>query len=200
MARLTDTRTAPPGGWRYVQPETGADISAMSLPELVERVQQHRRYMRVGSVELSDLIGDIERQLCGKLEPRFCRAEPGEVHEPIVDLPGGLTASRVAAGTIAFVAFLKGGGKIVDKAESGGRAKICRGCPYNRNADGCGACNVLYSAIEAGIPKDRREPDIRSCAVCGCALKAKVLMPREVLNASIRPGTRFPAHCWAKAN
>lgn len=199
MARLTDNRTSPPGGWRYVQPETGAEIIASSLPELIERVQAHRRYKRVGSVVTDDVERDVERQICSRLEPRFCRAEPGEDYRPIPDHPGGLTVSKVTAASIAFVAFVKNGAKLVDKAESEARAAVCRGCTFNRNPDGCGACNTLFSLMEVAIPTARLEPGLKACGACGCALKAKVLMPRAVIDESNRGrGVVYPEHCWQR--
>lgn len=197
MARMIDTRTAPPGGWRYVQPETGAELIAPSYPELLERVASHRGYKGVGSLVLLEMAADVERQICSGIEGRFCRAEEGEDHNPIPDHHGGLTVSKIVAASIAFVAFVKSGAKFVDKATSGSRAAICRGCRFNRTPDGCGSCNALFKVIEAAIPKDRLEPGIKACVACGCALRAKVLMPAEVIEASnAGKDVRYPAHCW----
>jgi hypothetical protein len=197
MARLTDTRTGPPGGWRYVQPETGAEIIAPSYPALMERVIEHRRYKRIGSVDLTTVTAEVERQICSGVEARFCRAEDGEDYQPTVDVPGGLTISKVTSASAAFIEFLKGGFELVAKAESERRAAICRGCRFNRNADGCGACSFLFKAMELAIPTGRLEPGIKACSVCGCALKAKVLMPRAVIEESNQGrDVRYPSHCW----
>lgn len=201
MAKLNDNRTAPPGGWRYVQPETGAELIASSHPELLERVELHRRYKKVGSLDLAQITADVEKQICMRLEPRFCRAEPGEDFRPIPDHPGGLTVSKVTAASIAFVAFIKGGAQVVEKAESERRAAICRGCAFNRNPDGCGACSTLFSLMEAAIPTSRMESGLKACGACGCALKAKVLMPQAVIDESNRGrGIVYPEHCWQRAN
>lgn len=197
MALLVDTRTGPPGGWHYVQPETGAEIVAMSHPELVGRTAEHRRYKGLARQSIAEVTQDVERQMCSRLEPRFCAAEPGEDYRPIPDHPGNLTVSKVVAASIAFVAFLKGGAKIVEKEESESRAKTCRGCPFNRNADGCGACNALFALMSVAIPKDRREPGLKACGVCGCDLSTKVLMPDAVIKESnLGRGITYPPHCW----
>ena len=200
MARLIDTRTTPPAGWRYVQPETGCEMTGLSFGDLVETVEKHRRYKETGDASREAIVTDIERQMCTALEPRFCRAEPGEDYRPVVDEPGGLTIAKVTAASLAMMQFLKGGGVVVAKEESERRAAICRGCRFNRNADGCGACNVLYSLVEAIVPHGRREPGLKTCAACGCLLKVKVLMPTVVIEAgNAARAIEYPAHCWQKS-
>lgn len=200
MARLVDIRTGPPGGWRYVQPETGAELFAFSFPELLERVIDHRRYKKVGTLDPNELAAEVERQICSGLEPRFCLAEPGEDFRPIPDHPGGLTVSKVTSASIAFVAFVKGEAAIVEKAESEARAATCRGCRFNRNPDGCGACSALFALLGVAIPKGRAEPGLKACGACGCDLKLKVLMPAAVIEASNKGrGVEYPEHCWQRA-
>jgi len=178
-----------------VQPETGCRIESLSFVELVERVAQHRAFTGTEPKESNLIALDVERQLCSRLEARFCTAEPGEHYVPIVDLPSSLTSKRVLAGTAALLEFLRSGGETVAKPVAEARAKICRGCPYNRVAEGCGVCTSLYAMIGKLVPRTRQEPGLLACGICGCALTAKVLMPENVLRASNHDLT-YPAYCW----
>lgn len=200
MARLKDTRTGPPGGWRYVQPGTGCEIIGMSFPELVERVIEHRKWKQIeGDNSLEAVALEVERQICSGIEGRFCNAEAGENYRPIPDHPGSLSVAKVTSASMAFLAFLKGGAELVSPAESAARAAVCRGCRFNRNADGCGACSALFMLMETAIPKARLEHGLKACGACGCALKAKVLMPAAVIAESNRGREiTYPAHCWQK--
>lgn len=199
MALLVDTLTAPPGGWRYVQPETGCEFNYGSLVETIERVIQHRRYKELTPVDEASVSRDIQRQICSGMEPRFCRAEPGEDYRPTVDLPGTISLKTALAFSAAMFEWVKGGSQLVSKEESERRAAICRGCRFNRHADTCGACAAFYAAVGAVVPKARAEAGLKICGACGCSLQAKVLLPKAAIDASnAGRGIIYPAHCWQR--
>jgi hypothetical protein len=78
MALLRDTRTTPPGGWRYVQPETECAMQAATLGELTGLVQAHRIYKGLDPRGLGEISADIQRQICARLGASFSRPEPAE--------------------------------------------------------------------------------------------------------------------------
>lgn len=78
MALLKDTRTAPPGGWVYLQSETGLRMTEPSPGELIATVIRHRTYKGITPLDADDVWRDIQRQLCEKLGNNFCRPEPGD--------------------------------------------------------------------------------------------------------------------------
>lgn len=83
MSLLRDTRTAPPGGWRYTQPETGLTMDGLSLSELVVKVIRHRSYKGISPMDADDVSEEIQRQICERLMEtkdgkQFCRPEPGD--------------------------------------------------------------------------------------------------------------------------
>jgi hypothetical protein len=198
VARLNDTRTEPPGGWRYVQSETGCAIEAGSFPELLEKLAIHRKYKSVGSTDPAEMAVEIENQLCQGLDPRFCRAEEGETYLPTVDQTRSLTSTKATAFSKSVFVFLAGDDPIVSKEVSESRAAICRGCQFNRSAASC-ACSAFNKLISALVPKKRVEPGVDMCAACGCSLRAKLLLPDAVVQAGNEGrDIRFPSHCWQK--
>lgn len=78
MPLLKDTRTAPPGGWRYTQPETGLTMRERSLGELVATVTRHREYRKLPRTVDLEVSVDIQRQICSSLPGDFSRPEQGE--------------------------------------------------------------------------------------------------------------------------
>lgn len=78
MSLLKDTRTAPPGGWRYTQPETGLEMRENSLGELVATVIRHRAYKGISPLGADEVSAEIQRQICSKLPGEFSRPEQGE--------------------------------------------------------------------------------------------------------------------------
>jgi hypothetical protein len=194
MARIRHFPLVPPGGWRYVQPETGARFKGTTFDRLVQEVRAHRAYkgLPVDTVEL-----DVEHQLCAALSEEWCKPEPGEEHRPVRDRSGELTASHALGLAKALAAFLAAGGQFVERAEVARRAAICRGCPFNKPSKFC-ACAAAYAAVEALVPKDRREPGISVCMACGCALQAKVNFPLAAIAASMPEGLVLPTWCWQR--
>lgn len=75
---LRDTRTAPPGGWVYTQPETGLRMSEPSPGELIATVVRHRTYKNLTPLDADDVWNDIQRQICERLPSEFCRPEPSD--------------------------------------------------------------------------------------------------------------------------
>jgi hypothetical protein len=195
MPLLNDTRTEPPGGWRYTQFETALRMEGGSLPELTDTVIAHRKYKGLYPQDRDSVQKDIERQLCQMLEPRFCRSEAGEPVDPIIDQTRGLSTDKALALSRTVFEALKQG-KFTGVGESARRADICRRCPFNVSTSGC-SCAPFYAAINLLVPKERLEKGVNLCAVCGCSLKAKIILPMEAVTAGNQgQGYKFPSYCW----
>jgi hypothetical protein len=196
MSLLRDTRTAPPGDWRYVQLETGCEIGAGSLTELVEKVSFHRKYRKLEPVDKALVLLDVQRQICSGLGDRFCIAEEGETHRYVRDRSRSLTLAKIIAFTSGLIDFVKSGGELVAPAVAKRRGNICRGCRFNVHASGC-ACAPFYKMLETLLPKNRQQERLRICAACGCSLQVKVNLPDDVVKASnAGSDVVFPEHCW----
>jgi hypothetical protein len=201
MAVLKDRWTTPPtsataGGWEYLQFETATRITGWDEVELIDKVIQHRTWKGLLPVEREAVRLDIERQICLGLGPDKCKAEKGEDWHPIIDQARVITSEKIISASKAVFAWLEGGGKFVDKKESERRADICRRCKLNHQPGSC-SCSPLYVLIESLVPKERREPHVFVCGVCGCALTAKIVLPENALEASEEGrDLHFPSWCW----
>jgi hypothetical protein len=188
MATLSSPRTGPPDGWIFFQPETGSRFEAMIGPELVDLVVAHRQWKNLERQSPEEVWTDIQRQICERLPPGHCSAEPGEDYQPFTDLARGMTTEMVMNASKAAFAVIQNGG-LVPKAESERRAEICRRCQFNRPSP-CIACSPMFAVMDALIPKDRQEPGLSACGICGCSLRAAVLTP------IVKDRHRYPSYCW----
>ncbi len=194
MASIKHFSIVPPGGWRYIQPETGVRFDSDTFDGLVRQVTVHRKYK---GFPFENVAAEIERQLCWGLTEEQCRPEPGEDYKPVRDLSSEMTVGMAISFGKALVAFFSSGGQTVPKEESARRAAICRGCPFNKPSKSC-PCTSVYSAVEAFVPKDRKEPGVSVCMACGCSLQAKVLAPSDVITASLPADIVLPPWCWQR--
>jgi hypothetical protein len=192
MATIKDLNTIPHGGWRYIQPETGARFEGESLRELAAKVSAHRAYK---GLPADDVALDIQRQLCVMLSDGQCAAEEGEDYRPVKDLSASLTLSMAVSLGKFLVNHFSNGGELVPKEEAERRAAICRTCPLNKPARLC-PCFAAYKAIEFCVPPDRKPEGISVCMACGCSLQAKVNAPIEVIHASLPEDIVLPSWCW----
>jgi len=57
----------PPGGWYYIQPETGFRVEADDFYTLITRVIAHREYKKITPNDPSSTTLDIDKQICDRL-------------------------------------------------------------------------------------------------------------------------------------
>lgn len=196
VAVLTQKNTAPPDGFKYLQPETGLWITGDFLSELVERVAAHRAHKQISPWDAASVEKEVVNQICAAAPPGVCRGEPGEDYRPLVNNIRRLSLAKIALATDTLVQWLKAGMAMVDKGESHRRAEICRACPMNQIPSAC-VCTPFWKMIDALVPADRNEPGLHVCGICSCSLRAKILVPLSVALESAA-GLRMPPNCWIK--
>lgn len=192
MALIKHITIVPPGGWRFTDPNKGEQFRGSTLEAVAAAVAEYRKFK--GFLPGDPLV-EIQRQICMQAGPDFCKAEPGETPVYIKDKTQGITLKMAASANAALVEFAKGGFQFVDKAVANRRAEICRRCPFNRSLGSC-SCAAAYKAVEAMIPRDRRQDGISVCGACGCSLQAKVNLPQEAIKASLPADQVLPPWCW----
>lgn len=196
MPRLCRPNEEPPDGWIYTQPDTGGRWNGESLHKLVEMVREHRVWKNLDRQDYESVRLDIERQICSGMPEGLCAGEPGEKYQPIDDKMRTISMEQVMEFSMASFRFVESGGELVDKAESVRRAAICRGCRFNRPSP-CIVCTPVFKLMDAFIPESRKEPGLSACGVCGCSIRAKILLPmKTILTADAEKRLRYPPHCW----
>ncbi len=199
MARLKFWTTEPPGGWRYYQKETLLTIKETSGDLLVEKVIEHRQMRGLLPTDKESVRLDVERQICTRLNKFECLPEgSSDDWVPVPDHDAGAFNMETMMGfTKTMLEWISGGREVVSEEEMNRRAEICRSCPLNQPAPGCGSCSLLYRMVNSVI-KDARKPEgLHVCGVCHCSLPAKVQLPREALEAGHKGrDLKFPVFCW----
>jgi len=199
MAYLKIPSQQPPGGWIYFQKETRKWFTGdQGLKEMAEEIAEHRRYRELPRATPDEALEDIHEQICNRIGPEHCRPNKGEDWRPIRrDYTRNLDSEMAVGFTKGFLEFVKGHGEMVAEPEVTRRANICLSCPLNMKAEGCAGCTTLYHLINAAIPARRQVGGLEICAACGCGLKAKVNMPRVVIEkADEGRDLVYPLWCW----
>jgi hypothetical protein len=196
MLKLLDPTSVPPGGFRYVCPETQQRVSAASLNELISAAESHRKSNKLPVSQ--DFRFELEDQLCSAMPPGTCKHEAGVAYSG----PRRLTFADVVSATKTLGGwFIKGAPKVA-QAEADRRAKICLSCPMNQNFDGCTSCaekdlrEVMVGFM--GDSKTEYDANLWTCFSCGCTLKAAIWFPLDLLkkNMTTEVKAMLPKHCW----
>jgi len=187
----------PPGGFKFRQAETNFTISAPSFHDLVVQVRKHRNSnnLPIGI----RFLEEIEEQLCENLGPEWCqRNDPS--HRARASY--ALDFWTVMRGTGLLLDWMVSGRSKVSAQEAEQRAHVCSTCPYNRGTSGCTSCNsnLILGLVNQIVGGDKTKYDnhLNACQVCGCALKAKVWLDKELMQKHQDKATAdaFPRWCW----
>src|SRR5580692_9214021 len=110
MARLKSQNTEPPGGWEYVQFETGARLRGENMDDIISKVVSHRAWKGIAPTDRESVRLDIERQICLGQEGYVCIPEPGEDYRPLRDLMRIPKMEAIMGFTRAAFNFIEEGG------------------------------------------------------------------------------------------
>ena len=191
-AKLRFPNEAPPGGFRFFQPETRLWITGLTMDDVIWGMVQHRQYKGLSGAEYNQCRDELEAQLCERLGSLHCTGI-GER----TDYSQTTDAGQILGFTKAFLKHAINGFEFCDIEEAAARAETCRSCPLNMARKGCNWCGPVVALIEKTIPTERQFGGVENCAVCGCALKAKVNATADVIKAA--ENTRslvYPTYCW----
>lgn len=196
MLKLLDPGTVPPGGFRYLCPETQTWVSAPSMYELVSISAKHRTANKLGVPD--EFSEHVEAQLCSHMPPGTCKHESGVA----MSGPRRLSFHEVLNATMMLGKWFLTGTPKVEQKEAERRAGICLSCPMNQNFDGCTTCasKDLREAMVGfmGESKTPMDANLNVCFTCGCTLKAAIWFPLQLLKDNMTAETKamLPAHCW----
>lgn len=192
----------PPGGFGYMQPETGVTRDGQSFSGTVALVQEHRVSNNLDRQDVDDVIADVELQICQRAPGDYCYGNLSVVQQ-------GVTRERILGGVKAIAAWLGAAlhheTVFVDQAEADRRAGICARCFLNKDGQGCTGCSFGDSLREAigltiGERSTARDPALQTCRVCGCLNRVQIWFKIEIMDGLMDAETkaRFASipHCW----
>lgn len=188
--------TAPPGGWRYVTPESGQVFTGVNEAQLLDHLRSH---YRANNWDLPSNIRDlIEQQICEK-QRDYC-----------VDTGGRPPVSPSKAAAVAFhlikdytLRLLNAPGR-VQQEQADARAAVCATCTENVEREGCSNCNmgVLRDLVVKikGNRVTKSEEQLKVCRVCLCENRAKVWLTLEDLKklTNKQEWEALPTTCWMR--
>ena len=206
MLKLLDEKLTPPGGWRFIDPETGYDFPGLkeryaSLDALVEHVDRFRA--QNGLDPLPDTRSIVIHYMCTQ----------ANVAHRCTEVPTPRTISQYIAG---FRAALK----MITRHKSRAyvlpfvaekRAAICVRCPFNKVNNEHHALGKYADKTVRAIVGDRttsKDGQLFSCSICTCPLRSKVHVAQDIVESSLSPGERArlpqglpgldgqPIYCW----
>jgi hypothetical protein len=203
MFRISDKNTTPPGGWYYVQPESGRIFKHYSHDSFFDEIRAHR--LAQGYPIEPDWQAEIEDEIC-RTHPewalRVCnRVERHGLERRPLSLAAMQSFINVVAAWIGGAVL---GRRVwVEQEEADRRAAICAQCDLNVAISGsCAACADQFGKVLAivGSRKTALDKDLGACSLCGCLLRVAVHVPLEAQCAGVSQKLRdeFGAvpYCW----
>lgn len=197
---LPNLDNAPPGGWSYVIPETGAVFRMEpSLYALKHKIRDH--YRAAGYEMPGDIDAKIEAYICNKV-PQYCGAAPRaeDLPKDETGLQHGFAYALQCLRTL--VSNVAGSGERVTQEQAESRARTCVACPENQKVEGCSTCNIkaLQSLVSkiALAGQTSLDGQLESCKICHCNLRAKIWIKHEAIWKNMPDGqkVRLPPTCW----
>ena len=200
---LFNETDVPSGGYRYTDPDLNVTITQIHLGSVFQKARQLRLANKKGLPRMWPLV--FRSLICEQMQlgDSFCRPfRKTSANSSLDENP----KRQVTFGDVRnFLAVLREWmatrADFVSPEEAERRASICSGCPENVPASGCAGCTNLVSLVTSVIGGRETSKDevLENCNVCGCANKAQVHIPLEVLAKGLTSDMAFPSICWKKA-
>jgi hypothetical protein len=203
--KILDRNTPPPGGWYYVQPQSGRIFKHYAANAFFAEIRDHR--LAQGYPIEPDWMEQIEDEIC-RSHPEWGREVCGRTERYGERRPISLAAMQSFLNVMANWIFgiFRGREIFVPQEEAEKRAEICASCDFNMNIAGsCGACaDKLARALEmiGGNRHTRLDDKLGACALCSCALRVAVHIPLEAqhagLSEELKEDFRRVDYCWKR--
>ena len=179
---------------KFIDPVTDVAVVGDTAAKIAKQVEKERI---ARGLPIDDVLDIVEENIC-RMIPSWCERK----------IDGTMVKNEYTkADVIAFIESVKGtilSGGVVDRPIAEQRATTCLQCPYNMRLAGCEGCNGISSMVFSILGASRRVKNIsqlRSCGICGCSLKAKIWVPKEVLDKTSHIQNtkgQFPSWCWVE--
>lgn len=206
MLRLKNRNHSLPGGFQWLQAETGFQAPAnLSFHSVVDVVVKHRQgnvwlaKKHNWSLDWNSVADEVEHYNALRMQsnPKFHHflgaddgGAPGFFQFPRVGQHQSVNAAagqvkRVVAGVKVLTDWLGSGGRAVPKEQAEKRAATCVLCPQNKDGDWTTMFTKPVSEmlrLQLGIKNDlklatSKDAELHVCQACSCPLKLKVFTP-----------------------
>lgn len=197
MLKLKIDNVVPTGGWVYVHPNTGFEVTAPTWNDLISRIRNYRLANAIPlGINFEETIGSEVCQQQGWSDPRCIHEDPTPLKLRNIKMHDVVNFLKV------LKHWLTENPTFVEPEEAGRRAHICSTCPYNVNVQGCAGCTNIAGLI-FNATGDRKTPydlELKNCQICGCVNKVQVWVPKETLAQGLSPEMKedLPDWCWKK--
>lgn len=214
----------PPGGFKFIQPETGWSAPEwQSFDVVVQSLIEHRKAnpalakknnWSLNYATVADEVDAYNTQICiAHGWDSFVVGGPGgpfrqASRSPLLDRLESAAGSvnRIAAGVKTLLDWLGSGGKPVETTEAESRATTCELCPLNKPGDWKSyftqpVANQIRIQLEMKNRlqlKTSKDDKLGVCTGCDCPLRLKVWTPMEhvLKNTTEETKNRLVPQCW----
>lgn len=202
MKKLLDEKITPPGGWRFVDPESGFRFKDYSLDELVTHVDEYRAQNKMDP--LPDTRAIVMHYICSQ-------KKSGERCVAVRAMTRSLSQYLSGMNAALKMVLRRPSRGFVLQNTAEARAAICVRCPYNKiNQNHKSLGNYADRAVQAIVGARTTPFDGRlfSCSICTCPLRSKVHVAQDIVESSLsqRERVRLPnglpgldgelLYCW----
>ena len=180
MKQLSKPEITPPGGWRYIDPDTNFKFRRLyrSLDDLVKHVASYREHNKLPKIPKLEMV--IQDWLCSQPNmERYCKGVR------VIDR----TLSQYLRGARAAVKVWLQGDRafeIEEVAET--RAAMCLECRHNKKNDKDSKLHRYTDEYVQDIVGERKtsvDDKLFSCEICSCSLRPKVHISQKIVQESL---------------
>ncbi len=205
---LLHPNQVPPGGYHYIDADTGFQIKGLDYRQVIRQAATHRKANHLPVPD--DFEAQVLTKWCAKWGPSWCgNTQPQPAPTGFFkNIRRSIESSRVFRGTAALAKLLNKA-NLVSLDVMKARGEVCRACPMRGASAACVGCSAVGKSLHRIITRERvaaaeeavTTPDSRgltACEGCGCFLPAKVWLSREANQNLTPPAIRakLPASCW----
>lgn len=203
MKKLLNENETPPGGWRFIDPETGFQFCRKypTLERLVAHVDNYRAENKLDP--LPDTRALVMHYICSqkRSESKCVAVHPSRT---VAQYLSGLNAA-------IKMRFRPLGRGFVLQKTADMRAQVCVRCPHNKVNDNHKSLGYYADRAIQAIVGPRTTPfdgRLFSCSICTCPLRSKVHVAQDIVESSLTERERVrlpqglpgldnqPLYCW----
>lgn len=177
MKRLKSRYVTPPGGWRYVDPDTGFLFNEQIYPSFhallahISRYREQNHLPEISKVEVEDWL------CCQPNMERHCREYSSR------------SVLQYARGAKAAAKVRLGGEEVFTSQQVAElRAWLCTECPHNKVDPYASKFKQYSDGYIKSLVGQRRtllDDKLFSCGVCSCLLRSKVHINQNIVSSSL---------------